>query len=80
MDCGGDDQLLLKVLPDIPEDLADDWAEEQQSHDHDDRDEGQEQTVLNKGLTLLILAPEPSDKSADELKHVVRYLLSLQDW
>ena len=47
--------------------LAHDRAQEDEGHDHDDRDEGQEQTVLDERLTFLILAAEPSKKSADEL-------------
>jgi hypothetical protein len=31
---------LLKVLGDVAEDLADDRAQEQKGHDHDNRDEG----------------------------------------
>ena len=66
----------LQVVADVLEDLAHDRAQEEQGHDHDDRDEGQEQTVLNQSLAVLFLASELGEKSADELKHSLRYLLS----
>src|SRR5207247_7184259 len=59
----------LQVGADVLEDLAHDWAKENQGHDHDDRDEGQEQTVLDERLTFLILAAELGQKSDDELNH-----------
>src|SRR5260370_1414133 len=46
--------LALQVLADVLEDLADDGAEEDEGHDHDDRNERQQQTVLDERLTLLI--------------------------
>jgi hypothetical protein len=71
---------LLKVLSDVAEDLAHDGAKEQKSHDHDNRDQGQEQTVLNEGLSFLVLMREPSEKSADELKHALQVPPFLEDW
>src|SRR5438309_2878526 len=68
--------LALQVLADVLEDLADNRAEEDEGHDHDDRDEGQKQTVLDERLTFLIVAAELGQKSADELKHALQYLLS----
>ena len=66
----------LQVVADVLEDLAHDRAQEEQGDDHDDRDKGQEQTVLNERLAFLVLTVEPVEKSANELKHIVRYLLS----
>src|SRR3990172_12993642 len=48
----------LQVGADVLEDLAHNRAEEDECHDHDDRDEGQEQTVLDERLAFLILAAE----------------------
>jgi len=59
----------LQVLAHVLEDLANDRAEEDEGHDHNDRDEGQKQTVLDERLAFLILAAETGKKSADELKH-----------
>ena len=56
----------LQVVADVLEDLADDWAEEDQGDDHDNRDQGQKQTVLYERLAILILTPEAGKKSADE--------------
>ena len=56
----------LQVLADVLEDLAGEGAEEEQCHDHDDRDQGQKQTVLYERLAILILTPEAGKKSADE--------------
>src|SRR5919108_5938894 len=62
---------------DVLEQLANDRAQEDQGDDHDDGDEGEQQTVLDERLAfLIILAVEPRKKSADELKHVGRDLLS----
>ena len=61
--------LALQVLADVLEDLANDRAQEEKRHDHDDRDQGQEQTVLNERLAILVLATEPIEKRADELNH-----------
>ena len=71
---------LLEVLGDVAEDLAHDRAKEQKSHDHDNRDQGQEQTVLNEGLSFLVLTREPREKSADELKHALQVPPFLEDW
>jgi hypothetical protein len=71
---------LLEVLGDVAEDLAHDRAKEQKGHDHDDRNQGQEQTVLNEGLAFLILPREASKKSADELKHALQVPPFLEDW
>ena len=54
---------------DVLEDAAHDRAEEDEGDDHDNRDQGQKQTVLDERLAFLILAAETSEKSADELKH-----------
>ena len=58
---------LGELVADVAEDVRDQRAKEQQRHDHDDRDEGEKQTVLNEGLTFLIGALETSQKSADEV-------------
>ena len=50
--------MPLQVVADVLEDLAHDRAQEEQGDDHDDRDEGQEQTVLNESLAFLVLATE----------------------
>jgi hypothetical protein len=71
---------LLEVLGDVAEDLAHDRAKEQKGHDHDDRNQGQEQTVLNEGLSFLVLPREASEKSADELKHALQVPPFLEDW
>ena len=63
---------LLKVLGNVAEDLADDRAQEEQGDDHDDRDEGEQQAVLDERLTFLVFPMEASEKSADELKHVLQ--------
>ena len=61
----------VEVVADVLEDLADDRAQEEQGDDHDDRDEGEQKTVLDERLTFLVLALEASQKSADEvLDHV----------
>ena len=51
-----------------------------QGDDHDDRNEGQKQTVLDERLAFLVLAAKLGEKSADELNHSLRYLLSLEIW
>jgi hypothetical protein len=77
---GSNERGLLQRSADVLEQLADDRAQEQQGDDHDDRDEGEKKTVLNEGLAFLILTPEAGaeliDISANELEHVLRYLLS----
>ena len=60
----------LQVLTNVLENLAHDWAQEDEGDDHDNRDQGQEQSVLDERLAFLILAAETSQKIADEqLKH-----------
>ena len=59
------------VLADVAEDVRDDRAQEEQGDDHDDRDEGEKQTVLNEGLAFLVVALETSQKSADEVLIIV---------
>ena len=51
--------LAVQVVADVLEDLAHDRAQEEQGDDHDDRNEGQEQTVLNESLAFLVLVAEP---------------------
>ena len=58
--------LRCQLVADVLEDLAHDRAQEEQGDDHDDRDEGEKQTVLNESLAFLVLALETSQKSADE--------------
>ena len=59
----------LQVATDVLEDLAHNRAQEDEGDDHDNRDQGQKQTLLDERLAVLILAAEASKKSADELKH-----------
>jgi hypothetical protein len=67
-----DEVELGELVADVAEDVRNERAKEQQRDDHDDRDEGEKQTVLNEGLTFLIGALETSQKSADEvLDHVL---------
>ena len=66
--------------PNVLEDLADDRAEEDERHDHDDRNEGQKQTVLYERLAFLIFAVEPSEKSPDDLNHSFAIPPFLGDW
>src|SRR5688500_5244716 len=62
---------VIKRRADVLEQLADDRAKEDQGNDNDDRDQGEKQSVLNESLTILVLALEASQKSADEvLDHV----------
>jgi hypothetical protein len=67
---------VVKRRADVLEQLADDRAKEDQGHDDDDRDQGEQQTVLNERLALLIVALETSQKIADEKLHVFWDLLS----
>src|SRR6266567_1918318 len=47
-----------QVRADVLEDAAHDRAQEEQGNDHDDGDEGEEQTVLNERLAVLIVLAE----------------------
>ena len=72
-----DEVELGELVADVAEDVRNERAKEQQRDDHDDRDEGEKQTVLNEGLSFLVGALETSQKSADEvLDHVAWDLLS----
>src|SRR5207253_6214466 len=66
----------LQVRADVLEDSAHDRAQEEQGNDHDDGDKGEQQTVLDECLALLIVLTELREKSADvaadEEKHVLR--------
>src|SRR5690606_19293189 len=61
----------VQVLADVLEDLTDDRAQEEQGDDHNDRDEGEQQAVLDERLPLLVVTLEARQKSADEGDHVV---------
>ena len=73
-------ESLLQVRADVLEDLAHDRAKEQKGGDHDDRNEGEKQTVLDERLTFLIPSAEPGEKRADELKHEFALPPFLRDW
>jgi hypothetical protein len=62
--------LSVQVVADVLEDLAHDRAQEEQGHDHDDRNKGQEQSVLNESLAFLVLAAVLGEKRTVELKHM----------
>jgi hypothetical protein len=76
----GDASLSLQVPTYVLEDLAHDRAQEEQGNDHDDGNQGEEQTVLNESLAFLILAPKLREKIADELKHMRAGPPFLKDW
>src|SRR6185503_16670572 len=58
---------LLELVADVAEDVRDQRAQEEKSHDHDDRNEGEKQTVLNESLAFLVRALNASEKSADDV-------------
>src|SRR5687768_3603727 len=62
----------VKRRADVLEQSTDDRAEEKQGHDDDDRDQSEKQPILNESLAFLVVAPEASEKIADEVHDHVR--------
>lgn len=68
---------LLERVADGREDAADERTQDDQGRDHDDRDEGKQQAVLDQGLPFLVITTKLREKIADKkLNHVFRVLLS----